>query len=543
MRKIKIKGESLMKIEYIAEDNKPSDWPSNQHEIILEQIKICVEQFEKEPTYTNREVLISLISQHDLNQGVVCGPLRVTEYEVGLINTLYLKGKAHQINSLITYLYDIVTQITRFYKIASWCAQITDDEDCLHIHAFEEYLILPMKFYHLAYQIYTVEKQKTFAKQLIEIVEILVHSNPGKEGIRNITYAYSAMLFDISNMHGRKSEKLWEFNREELFELLQLEAKLLKLNDQPANISPTKSVLMMQISNFILKSRHGYNEDYICKYLPKSVARESIVNHQIWMKKTELLNDDREQKVVPELFEDPSWIDYDWAKNIDFTATRTYYVSSFCKAINASEMYRDYGECLYGYKNDRIADLISPLYIRKPRKKPGVDYDLSDTKGVPVISQVITFDVLYNVDEAKDELRFLFSVIDMFDLSDTEKNQFLQEIMQYWILSVKDSKWQNEQERRYVIFLYDGYAYKEMEVDDTFLKVKTSLFIMPDFILGDNPSRHKIEMELQSKRDALFSNRYVLCEDCLMQDHDIAFGDLPDRCPICGSKKLKMIGQ
>lgn len=126
---------------------------------------------------------------------------------------------------------------------------------------------------------------------------------------------------------------------------------------------------MMQISNFILKSRHGYNEDYICKYLPKSVARESIVNHQIWMKKTELLNDDREQKVVPELFEDPSWIDYDWAKNIDFTATRTYYVSSFCKAINASEMYRDYGECLYGYKNDRVADLISPVYIRKPRKK------------------------------------------------------------------------------------------------------------------------------------------------------------------------------
>ena len=132
-------------------------------------------------------------------------------------------------------------------------------------------------------------------------------------------------------------------------------------------------------------------------------------------------------------------------------------------------------------------------------------------------------------------------MIDMFDLSDTEKNQFLQEIMQYWILSIKDSKWKNEQERRYVIFLYDGYKYKEMEVDNTFLKVKTSLFIMPDFILGDNPSRYEIEKQLQDKRNALFSNRYVLCEDCLMQDHDIAYGVLPDRCPICGSKKLKMI--
>ena len=217
--------------------------------------------------------MISLISRHDLNQSVARGLLRVTEYEVDLINTLYLKGKFYQMNSLITYLYDIITQITRLYKIASWCGPTAHDEDCLRIHPFEENLLLPMRFYHLAYQIYTVEKQKTFANQLIEIVESLVHPNRNEEEINNITYAYSAMLYDISNMHGRKSEKLWEFNREELFELLKLEAKLLKLNDQPANISPTKGVLMMQISNFILKSRHGYNENYICKYLPKSVAR------------------------------------------------------------------------------------------------------------------------------------------------------------------------------------------------------------------------------------------------------------------------------
>ena len=530
-----------MEIEFTTENDKPADWPVNEHELMLKQIGDCVNKFIEEPNYINREILISLISRHDLNQGVGRGPLRVTEYEVSIINALYFQGKYYQINALITYLYDLIAQITRIQKIASWSAPFTNSDISPCIRAFEEVLDLPMKLYYFAYQKFTIEKNKSFADQLIGLVENIAERCESKDEINSIAYAYSAMLLDISNMHGRKSEKLWEFNRKELSKLIQLEAKLLKLNDQPANISPTKGVLMMQISNFILKSRHGYNEDYICKYLPKNVAEESIVNRQIWMKKTELLNDDREQKVVPELFEDRSWIDYDWAKSIDFTATRTYYVSSFCKAINASEMYRDYGECLYGYKNDRIADLISPIYIRKLRKRPGVATDLPDTKEVPIISQVITFDVLYNVDEAKDELRFLFTVIDMFDLSDTEKNQFLQEIMQYWILSVKDSKWKNEQERRYVIFLYDSYKYKEIEVDNTFLKVKTSLFIMPDFILGDNPSRHEIEKQLQAKRNALFSNRYVLCEDCLMQDHDIAFGDLPDRCPICGSKKLKMI--
>lgn len=79
------------------------------------------------------------------------------------------------------------------------------------------------------------------------------------------------------------------------------------------------------------------------------------------MKKTELLNDEREKKVIPELFEDMSWIHYDWIKDIDFSETRNYYVSCFSKSINNSHMQDGYGECLYGYKNDRIVDLIGPI--------------------------------------------------------------------------------------------------------------------------------------------------------------------------------------
>lgn len=179
------------------------------------------------------------------------------------------------------------------------------------------------------------------------------------------------MLLDISNMHGSKREKLWEFTREELYKLLAIEAKLLRINKQAANIRPVKGVLMMMISNFILKSRNGYNNDYICKYLPIEVAKSSISNHQIWMKKTELLNDEREQKVIPELFEDISWIHYDWIKDIDFSETRNYYVSCFSKSINSSHMQDGYGECLYGYKNDRIVDLIGPIGLYTLTKKGG----------------------------------------------------------------------------------------------------------------------------------------------------------------------------
>lgn len=72
----------------------------------------------------------------------------------------------------------------------------------------------------------------------------------------------------------------------------------------------------------------------------------------------------------------------------------------------------------------------------------------------------------------------------MFNMSDAEKKKFLEEIMQYWILSVKYAKWSGERERRYVIFMYDDYDYRETEIDDTFLKVKTSIFLTPDFIIG-----------------------------------------------------------
>ena len=110
-----------MEIEFTTEKDKLDNLLANEHELMIEQIGDCVNEFIKEPNYVNREILISLISQHDLNQGIGRGLLRVTEYEVGIINALYLQGKYYQINALITYLYDLITQITQIHKIASWC--------------------------------------------------------------------------------------------------------------------------------------------------------------------------------------------------------------------------------------------------------------------------------------------------------------------------------------------------------------------------------------------------------------------------------------
>jgi len=518
---------------------KPKDWPANEHEIRLEGLREWVEKFRDNPSHKNREILLALTNDHDLNQTVGLGLVRVSYYEVCVINELYMKGKMFHLPSLISFLYDIIAQITRIYKIRS-CLPFYNNEniDTFRIEQYEKGLDYPMKLYHLVYQKYTIEKDKSFAEQLIEFIEETIKD---KTTIDFITYAYSAMLLDISNMNGRKREKIWKFTRDELLRLFKLEAKLLKMNDQPANERPTKGVLMMQISNYILKSRNEYNEDYICKYLPIEVAKESITNRQIWMGKTEFLNDDREQKVIPELFKDDSWIEYDWIKDIDFSATRKYYVSCFSKSVQNAHMQNAYGGCLYGYKNDRIANLIGPVGIRKGVKKESADKNLPNDKVFPFVSQVISFDVLYDTEEAKDELKYLFNVINMFDMTDDNKKSFLQEILQYWILSVKDNKWSVERERRYVIFLYEDYTYREVELDDRFLKVKTSLFITPDFIIGNNPVKHEISRQLERKRKALYSKEYLLCKDCLMQDHDIAISNKLRKCPVCGSENVKLV--
>lgn len=138
--------------------------------------------------------------------------------------------------------------------------------------------------------------------------------------IASITNAYISLLNDISYFRCAKRTKIWTFTREEIYNLYKLVSKLNKLNGDVPTERPLKGVLMTSISNYILKSRNNYNEDYICKYISSDVAKQSINNHQIWMSVIERLNDEREQKVIPELFEKNIWSNYPWIENIDFFA-------------------------------------------------------------------------------------------------------------------------------------------------------------------------------------------------------------------------------
>src|SRR6056297_540436 len=112
-----------MEIDTFNMDNKPDEWPANAIECQLENIYTQLTRFKEESCYKNKEILLSLISDYDLNQSSMLGLVRTTDYEVSLINSLFLEAMFLNLNALKTYLYELVGHKTRMQKMASWISE------------------------------------------------------------------------------------------------------------------------------------------------------------------------------------------------------------------------------------------------------------------------------------------------------------------------------------------------------------------------------------------------------------------------------------
>lgn len=522
-----------MNVEITDDSVKPENWPANNIECLLENVYLSLFEFLGNPNYKNKEILVSLISNYDLNQRSHLGLVRTTDYEVSIMNSIFIQALFMNLQSLKSFVYEIISEKTRMQLMIGRIDGSTAKQE------IDEYVnLMPqLKLYHIVYQFYCTDKDMTLSEKLIETVKLLLANskqndseNKYIDNLLSYTRSYVAIVNDLSYINCAKLVPTWALKRDEIQNVFKFMSELIKeAGDSPCE-RPLKGVLMTSISNYILKSRNGYNKDYICKYLPELVVNKSILNHEIWMSKIENLNDEREMKVVPNLLNEGEDFGFDWVKQIDFTPTRKYYVSCFSKHLNDQNMLENYGPCIYGYKNDRLNDLLSPIYVMFNEKG----------ESRPFFSQVVAFDVIYNTVEAKEEIRFLCEIIDYFSMSSSEKKSFFEEIMQYWILSVKDAKWSYERERRFVLFMYDDYNYIEAELEgNMFIKLKSTVFILPDFILGRNPKRRQIKYNIDNKRKAIASNPYLYCLSCLSVDYDApASGDKINICPICGSNEI-----
>jgi len=213
-------------------------------------------------------------------------------------------------------------------------------------------------------------------------------------------------------------------------------------------------------------------------------------------------------------------------------------VSSFSKTGENEKMRGGYGPVVLGYKNDRIGDLLSPI-----RKYTFVNQSSNNGQQntvIPMFSTVIAFDVLYDKEKLKEELSLLFQIISLFPMSVPEKNSFLENILQYWIFSAKDEEWDYENERRYILFLYEENEYFETRIEFDYLKEKSSLLLFPDFVIGNHRNKDGIRKNIETKRKKLSPQPYLYCDNCFYWDYDMSRRPITEigRCPVCGSSDI-----
>jgi hypothetical protein len=411
-----------------------------------------------------------------------------------------------------------------------------------------KYLEIHLKLFYQAYDRFQnnfhTHPDETFVDCIREIVFDWLKRAKSVEQKFDICYFLVLLISDMSQLIGTKHDEVFELTRDELKELFRLEAKLLRLSNQCPARRPLSSQLMIQMSSYILKSRHDYNQDYICKYIDSKNLISSISNKEVWIRDIAALNDPHEGAVVPKILKDCSWIEYGWAKEINTTPWRKYYVASFSKSIDNPVARERYGNIIIGFKNDRLVDLLAPIANSKLYRVSKEDNGLPKEIVHTMLTQTVAFDVLYGEDELKEELKFLCSIINLFDMSDAEKHDFLEQIIQYWLYSAKVSEngWEAERERRYVLFTYpENYEYPFSRVEGDFFKTGTTAYMCPDFIKGEDVDCWmKIKFNIEEKLKNTAMRPYFTCHTCLNVDYDLVNHKI-EKCPICGGKEYEII--
>lgn len=519
------------------EPKKPNDWPINDRERFLDEVVRLLRSYIAHPSYKTKDALVDLSCNYDYQQKPVLGICRVTDYEVMLINSIYMEASHYFFWFLKSRLYEVVADVALTEKFRYMGEAMISESEPRRFEPIGAYrrLLKQLRLFYFAYQEYVCCKGGRLSKYLIRNVRYLYECDFLKWRMAEIAMAFSMMLTDLSFMRGTPNEREIHFSRKELAALFAEEAKLIAIAGLSPADSPFRGVLNIQISNYILRSRNGYHDGVSYKCIHSTDAKKSWENGQLWIRKTELLNDCRESACLRELIDELPEMGYVWLKKFDMEPTRRYWVASFTKRIPSEGFRKKYGHAVYGFKGDRTTELIAPLM-----KRHWVRSDGNDSYEDYTLSQVVCMDVIYGKAKAKSELMFLCSIVDRFKMSADEKQTFLEEMLQYWMLSVKDTKWEEEDERRYVLFDHFGDEYLDVEVDETFFKLKTDLLKSPDFVVPPHPLKTKLDGyigdKIANELDVCF-----YCEDCLNRDYDVSTSKQCRKCPICGSHMLRLV--
>ncbi len=497
---------------------KPANWPCNMHEYQIEVINKYLDIYIKNPSIENKEILVSLINQDELNENDTRGEFRICNYEFYLLSKIYVNGSLLMFNGIKVFAYRHLIDII----IQRHIVEMFPKDDISKAIIDEPNMLLPsLNIFYTVYYNFRYYYKSSFADSLINSSNDIDFAN--KKQVFFYLHSILPMLNDLSYNTNANVFMCINFSRDEIYKIFELVFKCINVlyPNELINKSPLRGILCTAISNWILKSRYDYNKDHIFKSLPDNAAYNY---EEVWMRTIESLNDDREGMVINEVLNDDTWKRYSWMSINKISSIRKTYITCFSKVKPTDEMKNKYGRNTYAYKSDRIADLISAQHLYR---------------NVYANSQVFFFDVIYDKELLKEELNFLAKIIDLSAESIDEKKKFFDGILQYWIYSIKDAdRWMEERERRYVCYFYDSYSYLNAKEENGFMKIKSSLFMFPDYINHDNCMFDQLYANVHLKLSKLHHKKYMFCNNCLYADFDkTATNDL-ELCPQCGSKDI-----
>ncbi|MDD3129254.1 MAG: hypothetical protein PHF05_05055 [Candidatus Izemoplasmatales bacterium] len=510
-------------IEFGDDSIKPTDWPKTYKEARLSRVLEYIGIFKKDPSYKNKEILFGLVNQSDLNESDSRGIYRTTDYELMIINSIYLEAWELQSPDIKIYLYrHIISKVFNNKWASIFLNKENDEEFIKQISG----LYTPLKVFALTYHYYIFHKDKKFSSKLIEIINALIDDGISSDSQQEIIKGFNILLYDLSFNNSPMLNEFLNFDRKELLKVFDLQSLLLKKSGLNPNERPLSGIVRLTITNWVLRSRFGYNNSFLHKCISTDSTNKISKNNEVWMQKIQYLNDKREGKVAKEIFSNKKWIKHEWVKNVDLDLQRTSFVSSFVKEKPTELMKRKYGKNIYSYKNDILRSSLSPVYRLN--------------NNLVMLSYVHNYDIIYSREEFKDEVNFLCDIINSFHIDDDDKNNFFNSIIKYWLLSVKDKKWEYENERRYEIFIDENLEYIGSVIDERFLKVKSLLFTYPDFIgIGSN-NHQLIKKNRLEKLKAISTKPFVFCNDCLFSDFDfgVSFDRNTYKCKNCSSESI-----
>ena len=511
---------------------RPWGWATrNLRELRVECVWTAIRDYYRDPNPMTRDVMLTHAFDCEFEDLPSDDSTAVSAYEVSLVLHIYRAGCCFASSAVKLFAYHVVMEWVRI--------------DQRWRQGRRNLFFSSLQLFYDVFAAYVSDGgKKSFYDYLECNVRERLKSVKDAADLDKVERAYVSLLMDVSCSLGAKRDVVFRIRREQLMSLIKLEAEILKRGGKRIMTRPLKGTLMIQLSYLILKSRGEVLPESVYKHISNDDLARALENGELWVRDVRDLNDKWEGIPARELVDELAVEGVKWLQGLDWEFHKSFYVACYSHEGNP-ESLGSYGECVLAYNGDRLADFLGPIYLRVetlPTPNGG-----AIKEGYPMLSQVAVLDVVYDRDQARNELAFLAECVDVLGNSDDEKRAFLGEILQYWKLSFKDRvereephrEWCREKERRYVIFYYEDYNYIHQRIENRWLKMDSTVVLAPDAVLGPISSGSKTticeNLAMRYRHTSL--DNYCLCRDCLARTYVRQLQPYTT-CKMCGSKNL-----